>query len=129
MQSEILLEVQMLQQKVWAVIGASPNPNKYGHMIYRKLKRKNYEVYAVNPLYTTIDGDPCYASLTALPQKPDVINLVVAPDRTLQYLQEAAGLEIRQVWLQPGTADDRVLDLIAQLGLTAVQACVLVATR
>lgn len=119
----------MLSCKTWAVIGANRNPAKYGHMIYDKLKRHGYRVYAVNPNYETIDGDLCYASLNDLPEKPDVIDMVVSPRISEHVLKEAAVLHIRCVWLQPGTYDQSVLKLIDQLGLTAIQACVLVALR
>jgi len=50
----------MLEKKVWAVVGASDNPEKYGNLIYKKLKSRGYRVYPVNPNYETIDGDKCY---------------------------------------------------------------------
>jgi len=123
------LEEQMLAKKVWAIIGANQNPDKYGNMIYKKMKRKNYRVYAVNPRYQSIDEDPCYASLTDLPEKPDVINIVVSPEIAKPFLKEAAELGINNIWFQPGTHDDSIMALAVELGLTAVQACVLVATR
>lgn len=119
----------MLAKKVWAVVGASKNPHKYGNMIYHKLKKNNYRVYAVNPLISSIDGDKVYPSLAALPEKPDIIDMVVAPELAKQYLHEAAGLGIQGVWFQPGTHDDSVLALADELGLHAIQGCVLVASR
>ena len=124
-----MLEYEMLDCKVWAVIGANENPKKYGNMIYRKLKARGYNVYPVNPRYETVDGDTCYATLSDLPEVPDVINMVVALARGAAFLPEAASLGIRYVWLQPGTYDDDLLQLIEELELTAVQACVLVASR
>ena len=119
----------MLERKVWAVIGANENPEKYGSMIYRKLKLRGYKVYAVNPLYKEIDGDICYGNLSELPEKPDVLNFVVTPKRSLSYVDEAGELGIKYLWFQPGTYDDNVLEKAAELGLSSVQACVLVATR
>jgi len=124
-----MLEENMLQMKIWAVIGANQNPEKYGNMIYRKLKRKGYQVFAVNPRYDSIDGDPCYKSLAELPVKPEVINMVVSPEIGQAFLKEAAALGIRNIWFQPGTYHEETGALVAELGLTAVQACVLVATR
>ncbi len=124
-----MLAETMLEKKVWAVVGANRNPEKYGNMIYRKLKRKGYETYAVNPVYDSIDGDACYPSLSALPVVPDVVNMVVAPARGRDVIAQAARLGVRYIWLQPGTHDDALMEQIASLGLEAVQACVLVATR
>lgn len=124
-----MLEKLMLGKKVWAVIGANQNPEKYGNMIYKKLKQRGYEVYAVNPLYDTVEGDRCYKDLSSLPKVPDVIDMVVTPKRSKTYVEEAARLGIKYIWFQPGTYDDEVLELARKLGLETVQACVLVATR
>jgi predicted CoA-binding protein len=124
-----VIEEKMLEKKVWAVIGANRDDDKYGSMIYRKLKRKGYDVYAVNPAYETVDGDRCYSDLSSLPKVPDVIDMVVSPKRGKAYIQEAARLGMRNVWFQPGTCNDELLKLAKSLGLETVQACVLVATR
>lgn len=124
-----MLEETMLEKKVWAVVGANQDPEKYGNRIYRKLKARGYETYAVNPMYETIDGDRCYKDLASLPKLPEVIDMVVSPKRGKPILEEAARLGIKYVWLQPGTYDDELMKLVGELGLEAVQACVLVATR
>lgn len=124
-----MLEELMLEKKVWAVVGANQNPTKYGNMIFKKLKARGYEAYAVNPLYDEVEGEPCYKDLTSLPKVPDVIDMVVTPKRAKPILEEAAKLGIKYVWFQPGTYDEEVLNLAKTLGVEAVQACVLVATR
>jgi len=123
-----MLEEKMLEKKVWAVIGANQDRQKYGNMIYRKLKEKGYEVYAVNPMYDSVEGDICYKDLSSLPKVPEVLDMVVSPKRGRPVLEEAAKLGIKYIWLQPGTFDDDLLKKIDELGLEAVQACVLVAT-
>lgn len=55
-----MLEEKMLEKKIWAVVGANQDPEKYGNMIYRKLKTRGYDVYAVNPMYETVEGDKCF---------------------------------------------------------------------
>jgi predicted CoA-binding protein len=124
-----MLEEKMLESNIWAVVGANTNPSKYGNMIYRKLRSKGYRVYAVNPLYNLVEGDKCYKSLSELPEKPDVVNFVVAPERSIEYTKEAKKLGIEYLWFQPGTYDEKVMETVEELNLSAVQACVLVATR
>jgi len=119
----------MLNKRVWAVIGVSRKAHKYSNMIYHKLKNNNYQVYAVNPTLREVDGDPVYPSLSALPEKPDVINMVVAPETGAGYLKEAGQLGVTDVWFQPGTHDDEIQALADRLGLNTVQGCVLVASR
>lgn len=120
-------EEAMLEKKAWAVVGASNNSEKYGYKIYRKLKNHGYTVYPVNPNYEDIDGDKCYKNLSELPQVPEVIDMVVAPKHGRTTIEEAASLGIKDIWLQPGTYDDKLMELIDEKGLNAVQACVLVA--
>ena len=120
---------KMLAKKVWAVVGVSRKPHKYSNMIYHKLKKNNYQVYAVNPTISEVDGDLVYPSLTALPVKPDVINMVVAPALGARYLEEAKELGITDIWFQPGTHDESIQALSDSLGLQTVQGCVLVASR
>lgn len=43
-------------------------------------------------------------------------------------IKEAAKLGVPYVWLQPGTHDAELMQKIDDLGLQAIQACVLVST-
>jgi predicted CoA-binding protein len=124
-----MLEEMMLEKRVWAVVGANEDPGKYGNMIYRKLLSRGYEVYPVNPNYENIEGYKCYSDLSSLPAKPEVIDMVVSPKRGKPVIEEAAKLGIKNIWLQPGTHDEELLKMIEDKGMTAVQACVLVALR
>lgn len=124
-----MLEQDMLAKKVWAVVGANQDPDKFGNRIYHKLKRHQYTVYPVNPRYREIDGDPCYPDLASLPETPEVIDMVVSPAIGMATLEEAARLGIKYFWLQPGTWNDSIMAAIARLGLEAIQGCVLVSLR
>lgn len=124
-----MLEELMLEKKVWAVVGANQNPEKYGNMIYRKLKGRGYEVFAVNPVYDSVEGDICYENLSSLPKVPDVINMVVSPKRAMAVVEEGAKLGVKYVWFQPGTYNEEVLKRAKDLGLEIALACVLVALR
>jgi len=101
-----------------AVVGATDHPAKFGGRIYRDLKAKGYRVLAVNPGRETVDGDPCYPSLAALPEAPTIVDLVVPPRVALEVLRQCLALGLTRVWLQPGAEDDEVLAFAAQSGLT-----------
>ncbi len=116
----------MAQKKVWAVAGANDRPEKFGCMIYKKLKSKGYKVFAVNPNYKTVDGDICYPDISSLPEVPEVIDMVVNPRQGRTVIEEAIRLGVKNIWLQPGTYDDDLIAFIEQNGLTYVKACVLV---
>ena len=117
----------MLKKKIWAVIGANNDPEKFGNKIYKKLKYEGYTVYPVNPRYDNVDGDPCYPNLSSLPEIPEVLDMVVSPKVGKAFIEEASKLGIKNIWLQPGTCDQETLELLKERHLVGLQACVLVA--
>ncbi len=74
-QRELIEEA--VNSRVWAVVGASEDMSKWGSRIYRALKQSGYTGYPVNPEAATADGDPTYPTLLDLPEKPDVVDVVV----------------------------------------------------
>ncbi len=113
-----------------AVVGATDDPSKYGSVIYRDLKSKGFEVYAVNPHRETVDGDPAYPSLAELPDKPTIVNVVVPPHETLRVLRDAKEAGIARAWIQPGAADGRVIDYLEEHGFSYLaNSCIMVRSR
>jgi predicted CoA-binding protein len=123
------IKESMLNKKIWAVGGANNDCDKFGNIIYMRLKCEGYIVYPVNPMYDNVEGDTCYPDLSSLPQKPEVLDMVVSPKRGKAFIEEAALLGIENIWLQPGTYDSELLALIKEKKLTPIQACVLVELR
>lgn len=112
---------KMLDKKVWAVVGATPNKEKDANSIYHSLIRHDYEVYAVNPNYTKMnDGSRCYPSLKDLPKPPECVNFVVPPLVTRQILEEIGPDEYPYIWLQVGSYDDEVVDYAINKGFNVV---------
>lgn len=113
-----------------AVVGATDAPGKYGGIIYRDMKAKGYRVVPVNPQRQSVDGDPTFASLGDLEELPDIVNVVVPPQRTLRVLEQAAAIPDVAVWIQPGAADAAVRAKVDELGIPAlIDACIMVQSR
>ncbi|HIU64412.1 MAG TPA: CoA-binding protein [Candidatus Avacidaminococcus intestinavium] len=117
---------EALKKKVWAVVGANANKEKFGCKIYNRLKKEGYEVYPVNPGLEEIDGAKCYASLADLPVKPDVVDIVVPAKIGVETVKEAAEQSIKVVWLQPGADKQEVVKAAEEVGLEVIKDCVLV---
>ncbi|WP_309493089.1 CoA-binding protein [Candidatus Hecatella orcuttiae] len=109
-----------LRQKIFAVVGASREAEKYGHKIYKNLKAKGYKVYPVNPKTREISGDPCYPSLAELPEKPDVVDIVVPPPVAFTVVKDCKALGLERIWLQPSSESQDVLRYCAQEGLKCI---------
>lgn len=116
--------------RTFAVVGVSQDPAKYGHEIFEALLAKGYTAIPVNPKYESVDGHPCYASLEALPEKPDVVVAVVPPSVTEKTVETAARLGVRTIWMPPGAWSDRAVELCEQHGLTEIHdVCLVFALR
>lgn len=111
-----MVKEEMLNKKVWAVVGATPNKEKYGYKIWRKLLDHGYETYGINPNHDSINGEKVYPNLKVVPKKIDVIDIVVPPKISLNTLDEAKELGVEYIWFQPGTFDDKVIEKAKDLG-------------
>ena len=94
---EQLIEEFLEKRNVFAVVGASRNPMKYGHQVYKDLRNAGYTVYPVNPNTDEILGDKCYASLESLLEIPQVVDLVVPPKVTNEIVKVCKKLGINKV--------------------------------
>ena len=122
--------MELLSHKTWAVVGVSNNSAKYGYKVYNQLKKAGYSVYAINPGLDTIDGDPCYPSLAALPIKPDAVSVVVPPKITEQVIKDCIELGIDRVWMQPGSESNEAIHNGEEHGISVIHdQCVLIHTR
>jgi len=116
----------MLEMKKWAVVGATPDPNRFGYKIYKKLKRNGYDVYPVNPKYSEIDGNTVYSTIEDLPEKPEVVNFVINPEIGIKILESLKNMNIENLWLQPGTVSKEILNYTENHNINAVRSCVLI---
>jgi len=113
-----------------AVVGATDNPAKYGAVIYRDLKRKGFELFPVNPNRPTVDGDPAYASLADLPERPTIVDVVVPPAATLKVLESARELGYMNVWVQPGAESPEAIAYLQEHDFNYIaNACIMVRSR
>ncbi len=115
----------MLKMKKWAVVGASAKQDRASYRIVKLLADRGYDVYPVARLLKTIDGRPVYPTLADLPEKPDVLNMVVNPMTGIEILREAVAVGITHVWLQPGSESPDVQKFIRENKLNAYEGCVL----
>lgn len=121
------LAEKFIHLDTWAVVGASENPEKYGHIITSRLLKAGKKVFPINPKEGSIGGVIFYPSLSALPALPQIVNLVVPPDVARKIVEECGNLGITRIWFQPGTRFPEAKARCRELGIEAVDdSCVLV---
>ena len=63
-----------------AVTGVSRNPSGHGsNAVYLRLRDRGYTVFAVNPHAESVEGDPAYASLAAIPGGVEAVVIGTRP--------------------------------------------------
>lgn len=91
---------RFLANKRIAVTGVSRDPaNHGGNVVYRRLRERGYEVFAVNPNADTVEGDPCFIDLKSIPGEVDAVVIATRPSIADQTMRERVELGIRQVWM------------------------------
>ena len=117
-------------QSVFAVVGASRSPEKYGHKVFRDLLEAGYEVYPVNPKADEVLGRKCYPDLRSLPRKPDVVVFVVPPKVTEALAPQCVELGVRFVWMQPGAESEEAIRMLEEAGIKVFHhVCIMITRR
>ncbi|HLR29939.1 MAG TPA: acetate--CoA ligase family protein [Paenalcaligenes sp.] len=82
----------LLNPKKIAIIGASTNPLHAASRPLAYLEQHGYRgtIYPVNPRAKSINGTPCYPSVSALPETPDVAMVVLRHEYTLPAVRQLA---------------------------------------
>jgi predicted CoA-binding protein len=95
---------EFLAHKRVAVTGVSRN-RKSGHgsnTVYKRLRERGYEVFAVNPNADEVEGDPSYKDLRSIPGGVDAVVIGTRPERAEQTMRDCAELGITRVWMHRG---------------------------
>ena len=113
-------------QRTLAVVGVSRGGRKFGNIAYRELRDKGYRLFAVHPQASQIEGDPCYASVGALPEPVGGVLVIVPPAQAERVVREAAAAGIKRVWLQQGSESAEAIRFCTEQGMSVVAGeCVL----
>ena len=109
-----------------AILGASPDRNKFGNKALRAHLRAGYRVFPIHPTEREIEGLPAFPSLAELPEPVERISVYLPPAVTRRLLPEIAAAGARQVWFNPGAADAATVEAARELGIAAVDGCSIV---
>jgi predicted CoA-binding protein len=92
-----------LANKRVAVTGVSRTPKTHGsNNVYRRLRERGYEVFAVNPNTGQVEGDRCYRDLASIPGGVQAVVIGTRPEIAGDTMRECAELGIKHVWMHRG---------------------------
>jgi predicted CoA-binding protein len=100
-----------LANKRIAVTGVSRKAEGHGsNAVYKRLRDRGYEVFAVNPSAEEVEGDRCYHDLKSIPDGVDAVVIATRPDQAEATMRECAELGIRQTWMHRAFGEGSVCD-------------------
>ena len=111
---------EFISQKRFAIVGATDDPQKYGNEIFKNLLSRGYEVYPVNPRLKELEGVKCYPTLSDIPVRVDVVDIVVPPMVAEEVVKEARRLGLERIWLQPGAESEAIVSFCQENGMKVV---------
>lgn len=119
------LAKEFLAQKRIAVAGVSRNANEAANGIYRTLRDKGYEVFAVNPQADSVEDDPCFPNMQAIPGGVDGAILVTKPEHSTQIVQDCVAAGVPRVWMHnntfmPSSVSDEGTAVCRENGITLI---------
>jgi len=108
---------EFLAHKRVAVTGVSRHPESHGsNTVYKRLRDRGYEVFAVNPNAEEVEGDPAYNDLSSIPGGVEAVVLATRPEIAEETMHECAELGIRHVWMHWGAGGSSVSEAATDYG-------------
>jgi hypothetical protein len=116
---------EFLASKRIAVTGVSRTPQNHGsNVVYKRLRDRGYEVFAINPNTDEVEGDRCYHDLKSVPGGVEAVVIGTRPETAEATMRECAELGIKYVWMHRsfggGSVSDAATEYGRQHGITVI---------
>lgn len=108
---------EFLAKKRIAVTGVSRNPQGHGsNIVYKRLRDRGYQVFAINPHADTVEGDRCYHDLRSVPGGVEAVVIGTRPETADATMRECVDLGIGHVWMHRGPVPGSVSKSATEYG-------------
>ena len=108
---------EFLAGKRVAVTGVSRTAKDHGsNVVYKRMRERGYEVFAVNPNADEVEGDRCYHDLRSIPGGVEGVVIGTRPELADETMRECAELGIKHVWMHRGPGAGSVSASAADYG-------------
>ncbi len=97
-----MLGYPLITPRTIAVIGLSDRPDRPSHYVSAYMQQHGYKILPVNPSLDQVLGVPAYPSISALPFKPDFVNVFRSAGFLPTIVHEMLELGLTDLWVQQG---------------------------
>ena len=113
--AEILGEARTI-----AVVGLSARRFRPSHGVAEYLQRVGYRIIPVNPNITEVLGGKSYASLDAVPEPVDIVDIFRRSEHVPEIVEAAIRKGAKTIWMQEGVVHEDAARRAESAGLTVV---------
>jgi uncharacterized protein len=103
-----------------AVVGLSSSPLRPSHGVSAYMQTQGYHIIPVNPEIEEALGEKAYPSLTAVPDKIDIINVFRRPEFVDEIVDQAIELKVPAIWMQEDVVNERAAETARKAGIFVV---------
>lgn len=111
----------MQDTKTIALVGVSNKPDRASNRVAVYLKNAGYTLYFVNPQYEEVLGQPCYPSLSDIPDPVEMVDIFRKSEDCLPVVEEAIKIGAKSIWLQLGISNAECRALAEKNGIPYVE--------
>lgn len=114
------LRIILAESHTIAVVGLSQNWHRPSNFAAKYLQHHGYRIIPVNPAYTEVLGEKCYASLAQIPEPVDVVDCFRRAEDIAPLAEAAIAIGAKVLWLQLGVINLEAAALARAAGLEVV---------
>lgn len=122
---DTLLRDVLARTRVIAMVGMSANPLRPSYFVARYLTLRGFRVIGVNPGLAgqSLFGEPVFATLSAVPDPVDMVDVFRQPDAVPGLVEEALARwpALQTFWMQIGVTHAAAAAVAAARGVTVIQ--------
>jgi len=112
--------------KTIAVVGLSNSPLRPSHGVSAYMQTNGYRIIPVNPNIKGALGEKAYASLLAVPEKIDIVNIFRRPEFVEEVVDQAIQLKVPAIWMQEEVINEKAAAKARKAGIFVIMdSCIL----
>jgi len=120
--SETCIKKILKEVKTIAVVGASGDHDRDSYKVMEVLIQHGYQIFPINPNEegNLILGQLCYADLSSVSGKIDMVDVFRAEDAVIGVTKEAIKIGAKVLWTQLDIINEEASELAKKAGLKVI---------
>lgn len=110
----------LLQARTIAVVGLSGSWYRPSFFAAKYMQDHGYRIIPVNPGCAEVLGEKCYATLSAVPDRIDIVDCFRKSAEIVPIAREAVKSGAKVLWMQLGIRNDQAARIALEAGLDVV---------